>query len=90
MSKSYEPRNDLVLISKKKRGTIRGLHMPEASAEGIDFFVEAFGPLVTDLKVGDQVMLMGKSVEPFYPVPGETHLIICEQKLVAYIIRESK
>ena len=88
MTKSYEPRNALVLIRKKKRGLVHGLHMPEVSAEGVDFFVVKVGPDVVDLKPDDQVMLMGKPDETYYPVPGEPSMIICDQKLVAYRIVE--
>jgi hypothetical protein len=91
----YQMRNTLVLIRKAKKGLVKGLHMPERSAEGVDFFVEGIGPDVNleregkdILKVGDQVMLMGRDTETFYPVPGNPNLLVCEEKLIAYIIKE--
>lgn len=84
----YTMRNDMVLIRKQPKGKVRGLHMPAASAEGVDFFVEAFGPEVKNLEIGDQIMLMGSGEEKFYPVPGDTTLLVAQQKLVAYVITE--
>ena len=83
---NFQLRGDLVLVRKQKRGIVRGLAMPERSAEGMDFFVEGFGPDVQDLKLGDQIMLMGKGTEQFYPCPGYPNHLVAKQELVAYVI----
>lgn len=86
MTVQYRPRNDNVIIRKVKRGKVRGLHMPDQSAEGVDFFVVAAGPKVEDLEAGDRVMIMGRGTETYYPVPGEPDLIVIQEKMVAYKI----
>lgn len=83
---NYRLRNDWVLVRRQPRGMRGKLLMPETSAEGVDFFVVGYGPDVDYLHEGDQVMLQGAGEDKYYPVPGETSLLIVSQKLVAYII----
>lgn len=87
MAQRFRMRGNKVLIRKEKRGLLGRIHMPEKSAEGVNFFVQEVGPNVAkDLKPGDQVMIMGKADQPFYPVPGEPNLIVVTEDLVAYVI----
>ena len=87
----YEPRGAMVIIRKvKQKAQVRGLAMPERSAEGTNFFVEAVGPEVKDLKKGQQVMLGGPADDMFFPMPGEPDLIIAPQRLVMYIIHKEE
>ncbi len=87
MSSEFFPRNDMTIVRKVKRSLIRGLHMPERSAEGVDFFVVAKSPDVKNLEVGDHIMIAGKGDDSFFPVPGEPDLLIVPQHLIVYVIR---
>lgn len=89
MDFEYLPRNDFVIIRRQKRAIVRGLLMPEQSAEGVDFFVYAVGPDVKDIKPGDQVMIMGQmGKDEMYPVPGEPQLVVVQQRVITYTIRK--
>lgn len=86
---TYKPRNDFVIIKKQKRDKVRGLHMPEASAEGVDFIIHSMGPAVENLEIGQKVMIAGKYGEEYFPVPGEADLIVIKQELVIYTIENN-
>ncbi len=87
----YKMRCDWVLLRKEVQSKVGSVLVPERSKEGTNFFVEGVGPDVKDgLKVGDQVMIMGMANDPFYPVPGESDLIMITQKQVAYVLEKNE
>ncbi len=91
MAVRYRPRNDLVLVRKIDVGQTReGIMMPEVSIQGKKFQVEAMGPDVDDLDVGDFVMMIGKPGDDYYPLPNENDLIVIHQKNVALVVEETE
>lgn len=82
----YHPRNDWVLVKVGPRRKIRGLEMPEKSIEGKLFTVQAVGPQVQTLKVGDSVLMGGVLNETYYQVPGTPDLIVIKQDLVILVM----
>jgi hypothetical protein len=78
----YQPRNDQVIIREHKRSILDGLAMPDESIEGKVFIVEAIGPKVEGLKVGDKVWMSGLLNATYANLPCESDLLIMEQKYV--------
>ena len=73
----YVPRKDFVLLRTKPKGVTKaGLTFPDQAGESRDWFVERCGPEVTDLKVGDKVMVTGTFGVDVAQVLGETSLFI--------------
>ncbi len=87
MKKKYTMRNELVLLRKVVQSKVGSVLVPEKSMEGTRFLVEEIGPAVRELEVGNEVMIMGKAEDPFYPVPGEPALIIVRQDQIAYVVQ---
>ena len=84
------PRGKFVLIriidiGKNPEGTIA---IPQQSIEGKVFEVEAIGPDVDNLKVGNQVLMIGKYGTDFYPLPNSNNLIIIEESHVVLVFEE--
>ena len=89
MAKRIRPTFDFVLIRKMKRGMLGRIHMTERSAEGVRWFIQEVGPdVVSYLKPGMEVMIMGRPDDKYYPVPGEPDLIMAPQRLIGYCIED--
>ncbi len=81
------PRNDYVVFRRVQRGTtLKGIHMPDKSLEGIDHVVEAIGPKVEDLKVGDKVLILGKLGEDYGELPNQKGLYLTRQNNIAIVM----
>ena len=53
------PRNDMVLIRMTEAGRNRaGIHIPQIAVQSKLFYVEAVGPQVEDLEIGDRVQIL--------------------------------
>lgn len=81
---TYRPRNDFVLVRVKK-ATERGLMMPDQAAQGKRYVVEAIGPEVEDLAVGEMVLMIGTEGENWGYLPNDHDLIIIKQASIALI-----
>lgn len=86
----YLPRNDLVLIRSESRGKVRGLHMPDAAEEGKRLVVEAAGPDVEDLNVGDEVLAVGTPGQDLVRIPGEGSLYLTKQANVLAVMEREE
>lgn len=80
-------RNDNVLIRIVQVGkTDSGVLLPEISVEGKLFCVEAVGPKVDDLKVGDKVIMVGEINVDYGYVPGMKDLLCIKQGNVVLVM----
>lgn len=86
-TKKYLPRNDFVLVRIINLGkSEKGILMPDGSQIGKKLVVEAIGPDIMDLKVGDSV-LMSQSSDTF-PLPGHNDLFAVKQEAIAMVVDE--
>lgn len=58
MQVTYVPRGKFVLLREVRNKVVRGIVMPDQTTTGNKFVVEAVGSKVTDLKPGDEVVMM--------------------------------
>lgn len=80
------PRNDYVVFKRHQRGTtLKGIHMPDKSLEGIDHVVIAIGPKVEKLAIGDKVLILGKLGEDYGELPNQKGLYLTKCNNVAVI-----
>jgi len=79
------PRHDYVLLRCQAREDLGTLKMPQNSAEGKEWFVEAVGPDVEDLKVGERVEASGQPKVDFWFVPGYSDLIVIKERNVQIV-----
>lgn len=84
----YRCRNDFVLIRVINKGKAHGLAMPDKSAEGKERIVEAIGPKVEDLKVGDKVFVIGTNNQDVIALPGEVSLFLTREANVVLIVED--
>ena len=83
------PRNDYVVIRVRDVGeSAGGVAIPEVSIEGKEFFVEAKGPDVTGLEVGNKVLCIGTKGEDYSYLPNQKALFIIKQSNVILIFGE--
>ena len=83
---AYKPRNDFVLFRVVPRKLVRGLAMPDRASEGKDIVIEAVGPKVEGLKVGDRVQAIGTNGQDLVSVPGESGLFLTREANVVLIL----
>ena len=84
MSESLEnvtffPRNDFVIVRIEVQDKLRKLALPQQSADAKRYFVEAIGPKVEDLKVGDEVRMTGQPNVDWANLPGRNDLLIIRE-----------
>ena len=84
---NYRPRNEFVLFRRVDRGSVRGVAVPEASAQGKELVIEAIGPEVEDLAIGDIVLAIGTMGEDVVPVPNEHDLYLTRQSNVVAVVQ---
>lgn len=85
-----KPRNDYVVCRAKKIEHLRGLAMPDISRESEEYYVEAMGPLVEDLKLGDRVLVTGQKDLNWSFIPGFPGLFITKQENVVLVIEREE
>lgn len=84
-----QPRNDMVLVRIIKRGESRGgIAMPDISAEGTDYIVEAVGPKVVGLEVGDKILPVGRRGVEWDLIPEESDLFILKESNIPIIYKK--
>lgn len=83
---NYHMRNDRVLIRLVRVEQVRGLFMPEASIQGQQYVVEAYGPDVKDLKKGDVVFVTGKIGVDIGLLPNDSTLLVCKQDNILLVM----
>ena len=88
MKKVYKPRNDFVLYRVVDRGHVRGISMPEAAAQGKDLIIEAIGPDVVGLSIGDKVLAVGTRGQDVIEMPSEKGLLLTRQSNVVLIVED--
>lgn|ERR1700721_1912763 len=72
-----QPRGDRVLVRVVDYGrNPSGIAMPDVSQEGKAYIVEAIGPKVEGLKVGDRVLVMGMKGVTYDFIPNSRDLFI--------------
>lgn len=89
MPLTFHPRNDFVLIRIEEVGqTPSGIAIPQISVEGKKFLIEATGPDVEDLEVGDSVLMTGELGKDYSFLPGRNDLLVIRQGNVVLVIEE--
>ena len=81
----YRPRNNLVLI-RRERIKVVGLHMPDEAQEGNRLIVEAIGPQVENLYVGDVVLAIGTPGQDLVRIPTESNLFLTKEANVLAVV----
>ena len=86
---AIKPRNDFALIRVIMLDTNeRGIAIPQGSMEGKQYLVEAIGPKVEGLKVGDRVLMVGQMGEDWGYLPGTKELLVLKESNVVLIYAE--
>ena len=84
----WQPRNDYVLVKVSIREeTEGGVALPQVSIQGKKFTVEAIGPKVEGLNVGDEVMMVGHHGANYYELPNSKDMIVIKQECVVLTMR---
>ena len=89
MSVTYRPRNDLVLSRVVDTGEQRGILMPQQSIQGKRYLVEAIGPKVEDLQVGDWVFMTGQQKVDWDMLPFSNDLLTIRQENIILVVEDS-
>ncbi len=89
MNFKFIPRNDFVLFRLVDRQMVRGVYVPQISAQGKERIIEAIGPKVEDLKVGDKVFVIGQMGEDVVALPNDKDLFLTKQTNVVLIVEET-
>lgn len=85
----YIPRNDFVLIRIIQLDeSPGGIVLPQISLEGKQYVVEAIGPKVEDLQIGDRVLMIGTAGEDYGYVPNRMDLLVIKQANIVIVFRE--
>jgi hypothetical protein len=84
---NYRVRTNFVLCRIVKVEEVDGIAMPDQAIEGKEFHVVGKGRNVTDLEVGDKVLLGGPRGSEFYPVPGKKDLVVVLEENVVLVIK---
>lgn len=82
----YRMRHNNVLIKITPVEKVRGLFMPEASMQGVQYIVEEIGPEVKDLKKGDVVLVTGKPGVDIGLLPNDSKMLVAPEDKILLII----
>ncbi|MDE2095623.1 MAG: hypothetical protein KGL39_00070 [Patescibacteria group bacterium] len=83
---NYRPRNDYCLVRYVDIGkTPSGIATPNSSIQGKKFFIEAFGPDVEDLQVGDRILMVGTEKEDWAFLPNSRELLLIKQANIVMV-----
>lgn len=87
----WQPRNDYVLVRVSIREeTEGGVALPQVSIQGKKFTVEAIGPKVEGLSVGDEVMMVGHHGANYYELPNSKDMIVIKQECIVLAMRDTQ
>lgn len=84
----YKPRNDFVLFRMISKDKIRGLAMPQISEQAKERIIEAVGPDVVGLSVGQKVLVVGTIGSDVVPLPNEGNMFLTRQGNIIVTIEE--
>lgn len=84
----YQPRNDFVLFKMVDTGSVRGILVPERSAQGKERIIVAVGPKVDGLKVGDKVLAIGTAGMDLIALPNDKDLFLTREQNVVLVVKE--
>ena len=83
----WHPRNDFVLIRIDKVVKAEDeLAFSDHAIQGKEFVVEAMGPLVEGLEIGDKVMMLGNLGATFFELPNDRNRIAIKQEHVVLVL----
>lgn len=88
MTTKIHPCNDKVLVRMVRADLVRGMIMPDIAQEGKQYVVDAVGPDVKRLKVGDKVLVSGFQGQHWDFLPGFSDLFIVSEKDVPLTYEE--
>ena len=87
----YQPRNDYVLIRETQKSALQNeVILPSKSFESKNFIVEAMGPKVENLSLGDIVLLVGKEGEDWGRIPRNNSLLVTRENNILLIMGNIK
>ncbi len=78
-NKVPRPRKDFVIIRIETVDKVNELYMPQNTLHGQRFKVEAIGPEVEDLKVGEQVLMTGQAGVDYSYIPNYPGLLVTKE-----------
>ena len=82
----FKPRNDFALIRVTQLGSVGGIAVPDTAVQGKQFTVEAVGPKVEDLMVGDKVLMVGSQQTGDWSfLPNHRDLIIIREANIVLV-----
>ena len=84
----YQPRHDFVVFRMVERGIVRGVVLPDIARDSKRLVVEAIGPEVEDLKIGDVILALGQLGVEYSQLPHEKDLFLIRETSVALVIKE--
>ena len=82
----FRPRNENVLIRVRDLGKFKGIAMPDTAVQGKEYIVDAIGPKVEGLLVGDKVFMIGEFKADYDYLPHTKELLLIHQRNIAVII----
>ncbi len=85
---THRMRNDWVLVRMQYVGNVKGIEMPQSAVEGKVFFVEAIGPDVKDLEIGEKIIMRGTRGVDYFPLPNATNLFAIQEEYVVLVFEE--
>lgn len=81
-----KPRNDFVLVRIVSIGeTESGIQLPDYSIEGKEFVVDAIGPDVENLNVGDKILAIGTIGQDLVYLPRRKDLFLTKQNNIVVV-----
>lgn len=83
---SYRLRKNYVIVKVVKSGNVGRICVPDAAEEGKHYLIQGIGPDVTDLEVGDRVVLFADNDTTFFNIPGERDLVVIRENYVSAVV----
>jgi len=83
---TFIPRGKYVLLEQIKNKLVRGLAIPDISSTGVRWIVRGVGAKVSDLSVGDEVMMLPRAVA-IQPDEAPEYVVVKRGFIIATIVR---
>jgi len=84
----YRCRSNFVLFRLIDKGMVGSIATPQISAQGKERVVEAIGPDVLNLAVGDKILVIGTIGQDTIPLPNEVGLYMTRDGNVALVVED--